>query len=87
MDTDAQIPYRQQKNTLYTFAVQMLNSGTMKITDISRLMGHTSTQMLLTRYAKFIKSEDIKIEEKFDLFGLKTGTNEKEVIGKAHKIG
>ena len=36
---------------------------------------------------KFIKSEDIKIEEKFDLFGLKTGTNEKEVIGKAHKIG
>lgn len=59
----------------------------MKITDISRLMGHTSTQMLLTRYAKFIKSEEIKIEKKFDLFGLKTGTNEKEVIGKALDIG
>lgn len=81
------IPYRQQKNTRHTFAVQMLNSGTMKITDISRLMGHTSTQMLLTRYAKFIKSEEIKIEEKFDLFGLKTGTIENEVKGKAHKIG
>ena len=81
------IPYRQQKNTRHTFAVQMVNSGTMKITDISRLMGHTSTQMLLTRYAKFIKSEEIKIEEKFDLFGLNTGTNKKEVNGKALNIG
>jgi len=81
------IPYRQQKNTRHTFAVQMLNSGTMKITDISRLMGHNSTQMLLTRYAKFIKSEEIKIEEKFDLFGLKTGSNEKEFKGKALNIG
>lgn len=81
------IPYRQQKNTRHTFAVQMLNSGTMKITDISRLMGHTSTQMLLTRYAKFIKSEEIKIEEKYDPFGLNLGTKRKEVIREAHKIG
>jgi integrase len=81
------IPYRQQKNTRHTFAVQMLNSGTMKIMDISRLMGHNSTQMLLTRYAKFIKSEEIKIEETFDLFGLKTGTSKKEVIGEVRNIG
>lgn len=81
------IPHRQQKNTRHTFAVHMLNSGTMKITDISRLMGHNSTQMLLTRYAKFIKSEEIKIEEKFDMFGLNLGTLEKEVKGKALNIG
>jgi len=43
--------------------------------------------MLLTRYAKFIKSEEIKIEETFDLFGLKTGTSKKEVIGEVRNIG
>lgn len=59
----------------------------MKITDISCLMGHTSAQMLLTRYAKFIKSEEIKIEEKYDPFGLNLGTRKKEVVREAHKIG
>lgn len=65
----------------------MLNSGTMKITDISRLMGHTSTQMLLTRYAKFIKSEEIKIEENYDLFGLNLGTDRKNVVRESRNIG
>jgi hypothetical protein len=32
-------------------------------------MGHASTQMLLTRYAKFVKSEEIKIESSYNLFG------------------
>ncbi len=81
------IPHRQQKNTRHTFAVQMLNSGTMRITDISRLMGHTSTQMLITRYAKFIKSEEIKIDHKHDLFGLNLGTIENESLGKSLKLG
>ena len=81
------IPYRQQKNTRHTFAVQMLNSGTMRITDISRLMGHTSTQMIITRYAKFIKSEEIKIDKKHDLFGLNLGSEGKESKDKSLKIG
>lgn len=79
------VPYRQQKNTRHTFAVQMLNSGTMRITDISRLMGHTSTQMIITRYAKFIKSEEIKIDYKHDLFGLKMDSVGKENKDKSLK--
>lgn len=81
------LAYRQQKNSRHTFAVQMLNSGTMKITDISRLMGHTSTQMLLTRYAKFIKSEEVKIDQKYDLFGHSLGTIKKNSLDKSLNTG
>lgn len=38
----------------------MLNSGKLKVMDIARIMGHTSPQMLMTKYARYIKSEQIK---------------------------
>lgn len=81
------VPYRPQKNTRHTFAVQMLNSGTMRITDIARMMGHTSTQMLLTRYAKFIKSEELKIDREYDPFGHNLDTVENPKVEKPRISG
>lgn len=41
----------------------------MKITDISRIMRHTSMLTFLKKYVKFSKSEEMKIEEKYDPYG------------------
>ena len=51
------------------------------------MIGHATTQMLLTRYAKFIKSEELKIDRKFDPFGHNMGTDEKMKVEKPRIAG
>lgn len=46
----------------------MLSSGKFPAMQISRWMGHTTTQMLFTIYARYIKSERVNIDKSFDLF-------------------
>lgn len=64
----------------------MLNSGKVKVMDIARMMGHTSLQMLMTKYARYIKSEQIKGID-FDPFGLNLDTEVKEKVKEVPKIG
>ena len=45
----------------HTFATNMLNSGCYKVTDISRMMGHTTTEYLFNVYSRYIKSEQESI--------------------------
>jgi hypothetical protein len=54
--------------------------------DIARIMGHTSPQMLMTKYARYIKSEQIKAID-FDPFGLILGTLEEIEVKEMPKIG
>lgn len=54
--------------------------------DIARIMGHTSPQILMTKYARYIKSEQIKAID-LDPFGLNLGTKEKVKVEKMPKIG
>ncbi|MDD3769246.1 MAG: site-specific integrase [Sulfuricurvum sp.] len=82
----AGIVYRKPYATRHTFAVEMLNSGKLKVMDIARIMGHTSPQMLMTKYARYIKSEQIKAID-FDPFGLNLGTDDKKEVGETPKIG
>jgi hypothetical protein len=67
--------------------VEMLNNGTIRITDISRLIGHTYTQMQHARYVKFIKSEEVKINQKHNLFGHNLDTVKNESLDKSLKTG
>ena len=41
----------------HTFATNMLNSVFFKVSDIARLMGHTTTEYLFNVYSKYIESE------------------------------
>lgn len=45
----------------HTFATNMLNSGFFKVSDIARLMGHTTTEYLFNVYSKYIESEQNNI--------------------------
>lgn len=82
----AGIIYRKPYSTRHTFAVEMLNSGKVKVMDIARMMGHTSPQMLMTKYARYIKSEQIKAID-FDPFGLNLDTEVKRKVKEVPKIG
>lgn len=52
---------RLKKRRLYemrhTFATNMLNSGKFKVTEISRMLGHTTTEYLFNVYSAYIDSE------------------------------
>lgn len=48
---------RRIYETRHTFATNMLESGKFSVNEIARLMGHTNTQMIFSRYTKFIESE------------------------------
>jgi hypothetical protein len=54
--------------------------------DIARMMGHTSPQMLMTKYARYIKSEQIKAID-FDPFELNLDTEVKEKVEEVPNIG
>lgn len=45
----------------HTFATNMLNSGHFKVTDIAKMMGHTTTEYLFNVYSKYIESEQNNI--------------------------
>jgi len=61
------VPHRRMYNMCHTFIVTMLNSNQYPVMTIAKWVGHTSAQMIFSRYAKHIKSELIKAE--FDPFG------------------
>ncbi len=45
----------------------MLNSGKIKVMDLARMVGHSSPQMILTTYAKYVKGEQLTIDRAIDL--------------------
>jgi len=49
--------YRRIYDTRSTFATMMLDTGKFTVNQIAQILGHTSVQMIFTRYNKFIKSE------------------------------
>ncbi len=54
-------------DTRHTFIVKMLNSGKIKVMDLARMVGHSSPQMILTTYAKYVKGEQLTIDRDIDL--------------------
>jgi integrase len=66
-------------NTRHTFAIKALDSSKFKVSEISKLLGHTSTQMLFQKYAKWIKSEQMKVDLNFSTLGTSLDTVSSEV--------
>lgn len=55
-------------DTRHTFITNMLNSGTIKLMDLARMVGHSSPQMILTTYAKYVKGEKINVDNSLKLY-------------------
>ena len=75
----SKVPYRRLYNTRHTFATRMLQSGDYPILNISRILGHTSAQMVLSKYTKYIESETIKIKPKNDIYSQRIDIPNNEV--------
>ena len=71
--TACQIDYRKVYCTRHTFITAMLNSGKYKIMEIAAIVGHSSPQMIMTKYSGFIKNEHLKIDTNVDIFGSENG--------------
>jgi len=66
--TACKIANKRLYNTRHTFIVQMLKSGKLSVMEISRIVGHSSPEMIYRNYAKYIKSELINVNQNFDPF-------------------
>ncbi len=62
------LPYQRLYDTRSTFATMMLSSGKFSVNHIAQMMGHTTVDMLIHRYNKFIPSEIKKIDKSIGLF-------------------
>jgi len=63
-----EIPYRKVYVTRHTFIVSMLKHSNLSILEIAQMVGHTSTQMIIHNYGKFIKGEHLKVSRDIKLF-------------------
>lgn len=62
------IEYRKIYATRHTFIVSMLKHSELSILEIAQLVGHTTTQMIIQNYGKYIKGEHLRIDKKIKLF-------------------
>lgn len=65
---DCNIEYRKLYATRHTFIVSMLKNSNLSILEVAQIVGHTSTQMIIQNYGKFIRGEHMKIDRKISLF-------------------
>ncbi|NPB04432.1 MAG: site-specific integrase [Thermotogae bacterium] len=62
------ITYRKIYATRHTFIVSMLKHSDLSILEIAQIAGHSSTQMIVQHYGRFIKGEHLKIDRSIKLF-------------------
>jgi len=76
---DCNISYRKLYATRHTFIVSMLKHSNLSILEIAQIAGHSSTQMIIQNYGKFIKGEHLKIDREIKLFTDNSADSNKEV--------
>jgi len=62
------IRYRKLYTTRHTFIVTMLKKSDLSVLEIAQIVGHTTTQMIIHHYAKYIDREHLKIDRSLDIF-------------------
>ena len=62
------LKYRKPGSTRHTFIVSMLKNSNLSILEIAQMAGHTTTQMIIKHYGKYIKGEHLKVDRKIKLF-------------------
>ena len=64
------ILYRRLYNARHTFATFLLSKTDLSKNQISRILGHTTNQMLFQHYAKFIDGEMDSIDKSISLYDI-----------------
>jgi integrase len=62
------IAYRKIYATRHTFIVSLLKYSDLSILEIAQIAGHSSTQMIVQNYGRFIKGEHLKIDKGLKIF-------------------
>ena len=62
---ECKLDYRKPYVTRHTFIVTMLKNSDLSILQI---VGHTTTQMIIQNYGKYIKGEHLKLDRDLKLF-------------------
>jgi integrase len=62
------LKYRKPYTTRHTFIVSMLKYSDLSVMEIAQIVGHTTTQMIIQNYAKYIKGEQLRLDRKLKLF-------------------
>ena len=65
---ECNIAYRKLYTTRHTFIVSMLKYSDLSILEIAQMAGHTTTQMIIQNYGKYIKGEHLRIDKSLKLF-------------------
>lgn len=65
---DTSIEYRKIYGTRHTFIVGMIRNSGLSILEIAQMAGHTTINMIINHYAKFIKNEHLKVNKSVKLF-------------------
>ncbi|KIM07807.1 MAG: hypothetical protein KU28_04960 [Sulfurovum sp. PC08-66] len=65
---DCGIVHRKLYTTRHTFIVTMLKKSNLSVIEIAQIVGHTTTQMIIKHYAKYIKDEHLRIDRNIKLF-------------------
>ena len=77
--SDCNIEYRDLKNCRHTFAVSAVESNKFKLQEIAEILGHSSLEMLIKHYARWIGKKPLKIDRNIDLFGDTSGDTSKNI--------
>ena len=62
------LEYRKPYATRHTYIVTMLKNSDLSILEIAQIVGHTTTQMIIQNYGKYIKGEHLKLDRNLKLF-------------------
>ncbi|MBE3023035.1 tyrosine-type recombinase/integrase, partial [Campylobacter sp. 7477a] len=65
------VVYRSLRHTRHTFATHMVEKavqGEMPLKWVSQILGHSSLDMTIKVYARFIKDEHLKIDRGLKIF-------------------
>lgn len=66
--TELGISYRKIYSTRHTFITAMLKFGKLSVLEITQIVGHTNSKMIIENYARYIKGEHLKISSSFNPF-------------------
>jgi len=62
------VEYRKIYATRHTFIVSLLKYSDLSILEVAQIAGHSSTQMIVQNYGRFIKGEHLKIDKSLKIF-------------------
>ena len=65
---ECNLAYRKPYATRHTYIVTMLKNSNLSILQIAQIVGHTTTQMIIQNYGKYIKGEHLKLDRNLKLF-------------------